>query len=61
MIYNTWVYIKAPLAITFDYFFSIFVLCINYSFWFESLKHDEMPSIQLVNTAYMCAVNIVNY
>ena len=51
--------LKAPLAVTFDYFSRIFVLCINYSFWFEYTKHDEIPSFQLINKAYMCTVGIV--
>ena len=41
---------KAPLAVTFAYFFSILVLCINSTFWSQSLKHDEIPSILLINT-----------
>ena len=50
---------KAPLAVTFDYFSGIFVLCIKYGFWVESSNNDELSSFQLVNIAYMCTVSIV--
>ena len=46
--------IKGTVAVTFDEFFNIFILCINYSFLFYSPKHVETPSIWLVNTACIC-------